>query len=150
MSESRAWIESRLKDKNCLNFCLEELSATEDNGPKAAKPAVVGLCGGVRLPEIGYMFLPRVWGKGYATEALRRFLQFYWNTFLEGHPAVKDEERNYLSAVTGPKIDSAASIAVLKKCGFEHWEDFEEENTLKPGEMETLHKWRLWRPSSGQ
>ena len=103
------------------------------------------------LPEIGYMLRPAVWGRGYAQEALRGFLKFYWETFPQGHPVIPNaEDRTYLMAVTGPPDEapqSAASIAVLKKCGFEFWKEQKESDSLGPEKSEKmLPVWRLWAP----
>ena len=103
---------------------------------------VIGLCGGHSLPEIGYIFDPSYWGCGYATEALKGFLEVYWETWPEGHPFLEGEESEYLKAVTGK--DGHASMAVLKKCGFEFWKEEEEENDIEGRVM--LWAWRIWRP----
>jgi len=34
-------------------------------------------------PEIGFLLHPRVWGRGYASEALERFLQVLWEGEVE-------------------------------------------------------------------
>lgn len=56
--------------------------------------------------EIGYMLKPAAWGKGLATEACARMLQFAF----ESTPLME------VVAVTAP--DNAASQNVLRKCGF--------------------------------
>ncbi|KAL8769614.1 MAG: hypothetical protein Q9209_004411 [Squamulea sp. 1 TL-2023] len=145
-SEAQAWIRERLYSDCYLSFCVEELCGTHENGAKQVKPQVVGVCGGTCLPEIGYMFKPSVWGRGYATESLKGFTRFYWKTFPGGHPSISDaDERKFLKAVTGPadkNRSAAASIAVLKKCGFEYWKDQEEEDNATRGQKIMLHVWR--------
>ncbi|EKJ74843.1 hypothetical protein NXS19_001877 [Fusarium pseudograminearum] len=77
-------------------------------------------------PAIGYQFLKAHWGKGYASEFVKGYLDHWWslprteveisvdkNTTL-GDSEVQDE---CISAVTVG--DHAASQNVLKKCGME-------------------------------
>ena len=100
------------------------------------------------LPEVGYIFLPSAWGKGYATEALDAWVKLYWSKFPGGHPTLNEEEKQYLKALTGPGGD--ASRAVLKKCGFQwHAENelTEEEKDVKEKGMRViLSEFRLQRP----
>ncbi|KAL8709634.1 MAG: hypothetical protein Q9220_005726 [cf. Caloplaca sp. 1 TL-2023] len=149
-AQSRQWIEDRLKTERYFSFCVEELVDSEDAGKKTASQRVIGAVGGTDLPEIGYMFRPSVWGRGYATEALQGFINFYWKTFPLGHPRIGDgDERKYLKAVTGPPEEAAqaaASVAVLKKCGFEYWKDQVEDDTVSPEQQVTLSVWRRWDP----
>ncbi|KAL9025182.1 MAG: hypothetical protein Q9196_005952 [Gyalolechia fulgens] len=150
-SEARDWIKARLESRLYLSFCIEELSGTKNDDNKSDQPEVIGLCGGTTLPEIGYIFRPSVWGRGYAQEALRGFIKFYWDTFPDGHPMIPNaEDRKFLMAVTGPSDGSAtaaASIAVLKKCGFEYWKEQKEADSPGPGQRDImLPVWRLWGP----
>jgi len=43
------------------------------------KPIMIGSIGTPRKCEIGYKLLPEYWGKGYMSEALALFLNFWWN-----------------------------------------------------------------------
>lgn len=55
--------------------------------------------------EVGYLLRPMAWGRGYATEACRRLLQFgFERTALDEIVAVTD-------------VDNVASQHVLTKCG---------------------------------
>lgn len=96
------------------------------------------------------MFRPAYWGRGYATEALKGFLNFYWKTFPDGHPTIAEaEERKFLEAVTGPAEEAPqnrASIGVLKKCGFEFWTVKAEENSERPEQRTFLSVWRKRGP----
>ncbi|KAI4178734.1 MAG: hypothetical protein L6R41_008244 [Letrouitia leprolyta] len=151
-SQAKDWIKARLASNCYLSFCIEELPGTEDDKSDKQQRQVIGLCGGTTLPEIGYIFRPAVWGRGYAQEALKGFIKFYWDTFPDGHPLIpKAEDKKYLMAITGPaegSPTSAASIAVLKKCGFEYWKDqMEKESLGNLGEGEImLPVWRRWGP----
>ncbi len=93
----------------------------------------IGICGlvkrdGLDDPDVGYAFLERHWGKGYATEAVAAVLAHARDVL--GLPRVV--------AVTAP--DNHASIHVLEKMGlhFERW------ILLPGGEAETL----LFTPTS--
>lgn len=73
--------------------------------------AAMGLAGlvkrdGLDVPDLGYAFLPRAWGQGYAKEAAAGVLTFA-RTAL-GIPR--------LAAITTPGNDT--SMAVLRKIGF--------------------------------
>ncbi|KAL9600178.1 MAG: hypothetical protein Q9219_003321 [cf. Caloplaca sp. 3 TL-2023] len=144
-SQAQEWIHDRLKSDCSLSFCIEELWDAQAANIEGQKLLVVGMCGGTKLPEIGYMFRPSVWGRGYAQEALRAFITFYWDTFPDGHPSIPmAEDRKYLMAVTGRPDEApqtAASIAVLKKCGFEYWKQQKESD----GDS-MLPVWRRWGP----
>jgi RimJ/RimL family protein N-acetyltransferase len=50
------------------------------------KPELIGLLGIVRISsggkaaEVGYGILPEHWGHGYAPEALKLFVDYYWTS----------------------------------------------------------------------
>jgi RimJ/RimL family protein N-acetyltransferase len=99
---------------------------------------MVGIVGTFRSPpsdnkvaEAGYIFHPEAWGRGYATEALRQFLELFW------------EEKKDLSVVEAiTTLDNNASQRVLEKCGFVESGKFEEKGVA-------LLKFRLGRPGPG-
>ena len=94
--------------------------------------------------EIGYMFLDEFWGRGYATEALKAFLDHYWSLdrkeyvriISEGDESERrshwedEEEAEVLRAITA--AENAGSRNVLEKCGFKETRRF-------------LHENRVWR-----
>lgn len=104
------------------------------------------MCGAHKLPEIGYMFDPLEWGRGYASEAVKGFLKAYWERFPEGFPGLEGQEKNYLTAVTD-KIN-IGSVKVLKRNGFEYWKEQEDVDD-ETGEKFILDFWRVWRPEKG-
>ncbi|WP_329575469.1 GNAT family N-acetyltransferase [Kitasatospora sp. NBC_01250] len=65
-------------------------------------------------PELGYLFLPQAWGRGYATEACAAALDW----FADAHPG----EPVVLSTQTA----NAASMRVAAKLGFTEVERFED------------------------
>ncbi|KAI4124173.1 MAG: hypothetical protein LQ338_004948 [Usnochroma carphineum] len=152
-SQAEEWIGARLESNGYLSFCIEELPKTQNSEACEEKPGMIGMVGGTILPEIGYMLRPSFWGRGYATEAVRGFIKFYWDTFPEGHPSIANhDERMYLKAVTGPPEEAPqarASIAVLKKCGFDYWKDEGREDSFQPEEKIMLPVWRRWGPGYG-
>lgn len=67
---------------------------------------VIGKAGLYRFPEVGFIFHPRVWGQGYAREALEAVLRRAFT--VHGLPAV--------TADVDPR--NAASIGLLRQLGF--------------------------------
>ena len=134
-AQSDQWLHDRLADPMTLNYCVALTPALEHT----CDHPVIGMVGGVRLPEIGYMYDPSVWGNGYATEALQGWIDMYRRRWPEGHPNIKDEkERCILTAVTGP--DDISSKNVLAKCGFGFVGKKEVE---EDGNKVLLNRWRL-------
>lgn len=109
--------------------------------PKTREPVIgyVSINALEPSPEIGYSLLPEVWGKGYATEALRMMLKIWWDLprrTLDGH-----QEKESIYAITDRQ--NIGSSHVLKKCGFkivleDVFKDFK------------LFVWGLSRPESAQ
>jgi RimJ/RimL family protein N-acetyltransferase len=67
---------------------------------------VIGKLGCWRLPEIGFLLDPALWGRGYASEALSAFID---------HRRAKGSEE--LTADVDPR--NRSSIRLLEKAGFE-------------------------------
>lgn len=59
------------------------------------------------LAEVGYSFAPKSWGQGYATEALKKLIDYSFNTLRLHRLEAQCDSRNTHSA------------NVLKKCGFQ-------------------------------
>ncbi|KAL6236996.1 GNAT domain-containing protein [Aspergillus navahoensis] len=80
--------------------------------------------------ELGYMFVPRVWGKGYASEAVKGIVR-WWFEYLDSFYTL-DSDYSKVSGGDGGEGDVAekdriyaivsktngASLRVLEKCGF--------------------------------
>jgi RimJ/RimL family protein N-acetyltransferase len=75
-------------------------------GTVRAGDAIIGGMGVIE-GELGYMFAPSAWGKGYATEMGRRLVSFVLESYA--WPVLTAEAH----------IDNPASGSVLEKIGFE-------------------------------
>lgn len=62
--------------------------------------------------DVGYRFIPRYWGKGYATESSIIALDYFFNTM----------KKNLLIGVA--EVDNIASNRVLQKIGLQFVEEF--------------------------
>ncbi len=106
IKSSAKWIEMmRGKwDEKKIGFFAVEEKATGN---------FVGWCGLWELPgtneiEVGYAIAPNFWGKGYATEAAKRFLEY----------GFEELELKKIVAVAFPK--NKASQNVMKKLGMNY------------------------------
>ena len=96
MAQTEAWIADMMNpgERESDDFIVE------CNG------RVIGKVGGWKLPELGYLLDPAVWGRGYAFEALV--------AFIEHRRRAGSTE---LTADTDPR--NLASRRLLEKAGFE-------------------------------
>ena len=147
LEATQVWLNRFLapNDATTFNFAVEEL------GAPGKAVGVVG-CHILEPPECGYMLKKEVWGKGYATEALKRFLQAWWelprNEVELDEKEPKVEDKNAVKVV--PEVLNAdivdtnyASARILEKCGFKR---VSEELIEEKGEMITLVRLELERP----
>ncbi|KAI9055975.1 hypothetical protein LZ554_000909 [Drepanopeziza brunnea f. sp. 'monogermtubi'] len=116
----------------------------------AGKATFVGSIGIIRLAEDGqsaevaYGMLPRYWGRGYAPEALKLLVEYYWNSD-------RRVQKDILSAGTEP--GNVQSRRVLEKAGFTRGatveKAFEARNSVT-GEMEwrAAILWHMERPKA--
>ena len=148
--EAMQWLKDRLEDPLSLVYAVEIVFP--DSNSKPEEPIVIGFTGAHHLPEVGYIFEPDFWGKGYATEALKAWLAMYWQQYPDGHPSLErtlgaSQGLPFLKAETGP--EGKASAKVLQKCGFV----FEKQRDVHEGEGEketvVLNCWRAERPVMG-
>ncbi|ROV89138.1 hypothetical protein VSDG_08884 [Cytospora chrysosperma] len=79
---------------------------------------VVGFVGIIQPPEKFYIFDHKYWVSGFATEALRSFLETFWKTFPSGLNGVDEEQRDFLEAHINNGNDGSERVAT--KCGFAH------------------------------
>ncbi|KIX02431.1 uncharacterized protein Z518_08372 [Rhinocladiella mackenziei CBS 650.93] len=118
---TQVWMHRFLppNDATTFNFAVEELSA-----PGKAI-GVVG-CHISEPPECGYMLREEMWGKGYATEALQRWLQAWWE-LPRKEVVLKDDSSSDKvdSDIEVPEVlkadidaQNVASARILTKCGF--------------------------------
>src|SRR5205814_2290647 len=66
---------------------------------------LIGKVGVWRLPELGFFLRRDCWGRGFTTEALRRYVRY-----------AKERRYNELTADVDPR--NSACMRVLAKCGF--------------------------------
>ncbi|KAE8167465.1 GNAT domain-containing protein [Aspergillus tamarii] len=131
IEETRKWMErftheTETGERHNYNFAVlrrkvpGEVPATESE-----EGDVIGMMGIVSIspengPEVGYLFLPETWGKGYATEALTGLVEAWWRlpTPEHGFSGSGEEagEVGFLRAVTHKA--NLGSAKVLTKCGW--------------------------------
>lgn len=120
-----------------FSFAVELLP----NGNQATG-ATIGVLGLFRPPACGYLLDEPFWGYGYATEALKAFVQKYWEHFPEGAPGLQPEDRDLLLAHVHE--GNVASENVLKKVGFRAIG--QEVSKLDSGETVRATVFRIERP----
>jgi len=96
LEETETWMESMIgSDPNESDDFIVTLEG-----------AVIGKLGCWRLPEVGFLFDPGVWGQGYATEAMEAFIA---RRRMKGSPG-------RLTADADPR--NLRSIRLLERCDF--------------------------------
>ena len=96
--------------------------STRPESSDGQEPQMIGIMGVHRpfpVAELGYIFHPSVWGRGYATEALSAFLKVFW----ELRPTVATME-------AATDYENYASMKVLTKCGFQEAKRLKEEAVI--------------------
>ncbi|KAA8569429.1 hypothetical protein EYC84_001065 [Monilinia fructicola] len=83
---------------------------------------MIGIIGTSHTPaNIGYKIHPNYWGKGYMTEALRLFVEMFWDL---------EEKRAFPRLVAAYTPGNHASARVLEKVGFKNGQLLREEIEL--------------------
>jgi ribosomal-protein-alanine N-acetyltransferase len=94
------------KNPNGLNYVVFIRSDTPDD-QDAPVIGIVGVHRTLPTAELGYIFHPSVWGRGYATEAVSLFVKLFW----ELRPTVR-------KIIAQTDSENFGSMKVLLKCGF--------------------------------
>ncbi|KAE8380395.1 GNAT domain-containing protein [Aspergillus bertholletiae] len=129
--ETSKWLERfthETESQERPNYNFAVLRKASPGGAPATDSGdgdLIGVMGIVSLssengPEVGYMFHPKTWGKGYATEALKGFVDAWWRLPLprDGLSGTVQgaEEARTLCAMTDKT--NVGSARVLTKCGW--------------------------------
>jgi RimJ/RimL family protein N-acetyltransferase len=161
--ETKAWMDNFIYENDEMkrsnyNFVVWRRESPENDsldkanieGAETEKLSFIGVLGVISLaglhgPEVGYLFLPEAWGKGYATEALNGFTTAWWELPLHKSIAPSNsqesQERGNLFAVTNKS--NTGSAKVLAKCGWSTTGEGKE--NIQDCEVAIL-KWILKRP----
>ncbi|OJD27369.1 hypothetical protein ACJ73_01233 [Blastomyces percursus] len=97
--------DGQLSEPGDCSIDPSENETTEN--PSMTMIGVVGTHRSDPVAELGYIFHPSAWGKGYATEAVSAFVDIFWGEQMAA---------NEIEAQVDP--DNLASTNVLRKCGF--------------------------------
>ncbi|KAL3480318.1 GNAT domain-containing protein, partial [Aspergillus californicus] len=113
------------------SFSVRNLN-THTNGEDASIDKIIGTIGisahkseitGKNRCEIGYMFVPRVWGQGYASEAVKGLVGWWFDALKESkiqgqgqkEVALDGCEEGVYAVVAKSNL---GSLRVMEKCGF--------------------------------
>jgi ribosomal-protein-alanine N-acetyltransferase len=95
MATTEAWMQSTVaRPEGTVEFAVEH------------EGRVIGKAGGGEMPEIGYIFHPDYWGRGFAYEAMRAVVDCAFTTQPVDHLLADIDPRN------------VASRRLLEKLGF--------------------------------
>ncbi|GIJ83362.1 hypothetical protein Asppvi_002181 [Aspergillus pseudoviridinutans] len=140
LATTREWVEEYLRpqqrEPGNVGYVLREIESESeasgaggDGNGKGRIIASIGLryglveeLGGKRW-ELGYIFHPDFWGKGYATEAVRGLMGAWPGIYQRVNWGdVQQERSGEVVAITDK--GNEPSMRVLRKCGFEAVEEF--------------------------
>jgi len=110
---------------------------------ETGEPKMIGLVGTNRVSEqgleVGYCLNIRYWGRGYAGEAFRAFLELYWGM---------DERKDIKTLVAKIDPDNLTSEKIVRRVGARRGEVLEK-RWARPGDVEAkrdLVCWYIDRP----
>ncbi|KAH8811469.1 N-acetyltransferase-like protein [Xylogone sp. PMI_703] len=138
--ELMLWALPNEQNPDIDKFAILLRPSEQDEG---ASPVVIGMVGTNRESpqglETGYFMNSKYWGKGYATEAFKAFLDMYWT--LENRKNV-----NKLVAKIDP--GNVASEKVTTKLGAVRSGLLKEvyERAVEPGVKRDIGLWYFYRP----
>lgn len=156
--ETRAWMNNYIYDndeqkRNNYNFVVwrREFAQSGEplkggfSGSETEGLSFIGVLGVISFSnphgtEVGYLFLPESWGKGYATEALNGFINAWLKLPLQESTG-NSRDQGSLFAVTNKA--NTGSPKVLSKCG---WSTIGEDTETIQGSQVEILKWILKRP----
>jgi len=119
-SQATEWLTNNLSKIEHFNFAIELLSPPSDSAllsiqaastsssTNASAPVMIGSLGCPNPGELGYVFQPSSWGRGYATEAIKGFLKAYYDILGAGAG----------NLIARTDVENTGSRRVLEKVGF--------------------------------
>ncbi|KZF19067.1 acyl-CoA N-acyltransferase [Xylona heveae TC161] len=113
-----------------LQSILETDIVATSTSTKSLVPSsdtVIGIVGAFEHAKVAYRFHPATWGRGYATEALKGFL----NWFFARHTELQ-------SVVAKVFEHNIASGRVLERCGFKYEGQEQSQNLCKSDPLTVL------------
>ncbi|KAL9085924.1 MAG: hypothetical protein Q9159_004424 [Coniocarpon cinnabarinum] len=128
LEETREWLKPRIWPLR-FNFSIFLASSSTPRDTWR----LIGMIGCPRgAPEFGYATHSEMWGKGYGTEAIKGFLELYWQCVpspsaggLRGNgggweavEGLQPEVRAFDHIEARVRVDNKASARALVKCGF--------------------------------
>jgi len=146
ISQAETWVTENLRGSNNFSFMVE-LNEDDDktdpiNSSDQPLPRIIGSIGTPAKPElephqkvvreIGYMYRPDQWGKGYATESTQALIKALFEKTDVTHVIARTDSENY------------GSWKVLEKCGFKRVDTADYDNVTL-GKRTVLH-YEIARP----
>ncbi|KAK9775446.1 putative GNAT domain-containing protein [Seiridium cardinale] len=136
LSETQAKLDASLppNDVKTFNFTIS-LSDTDELIGTGGVHKVESALG---WPEVGYMFKREHWGKGYATEFMKGFVEAWWKlereqAYMEVESQSIDMDGKAEEVKTVPELlsatidaNNAGSLRVLEKSGFKKFKTWTE------------------------
>jgi ribosomal-protein-alanine N-acetyltransferase len=95
----------RMETERWLASMVGADEGTSDDFVVVFNGQLIGKLGAWKLPEIGFLFRPDIWGRGFASEALR--------AFIDHRSALGSSE---LTADVDPR--NSAALKLLERAGF--------------------------------